>query len=150
VTAVSGDRVTEPVLVGRLKVTVAPGRGAPVESTTRKTMVEVSATPVPFRPMVEGVAVRNCMDPIVPAATVMVPLAVRDFAATVAVPVMTSAALQPLAVYVAFSDPVDDITEFGVVPAVLTPEGVIAARPVPRHCDPNARVTEAPVYRAPV
>src|SRR6516162_10052495 len=57
--AEAGDRLTPPTVVFRLNVTFAPGRGPPVESTTLKTTVEVSARPVPFKPILAGVADMN-------------------------------------------------------------------------------------------
>ena len=53
-TADVGDRLMPPALVFRVKLTVAPGRAAPVESTTLKMTVEVSGNPVPLRPSEGG------------------------------------------------------------------------------------------------
>jgi hypothetical protein len=95
--AVAGENEIPPTFVLNANVTTAPGRAAPVASTTLKMTVEVSAKPVPFNPIVEGVADTNCIDPTEAEATVTVPLAVRPAPATVAVAVITSAPLQPFA-----------------------------------------------------
>ena len=96
--AVAGDRVIPPTVVLRVNETLTPGRAPPVESTTLKMTIEVSARPVPFSPIETGEAETNWIDPIAAAATVTVPVAVRLVEATVVVAVMTSAPLQPFAV----------------------------------------------------
>jgi hypothetical protein len=93
-----GEIVRPPTIESRLKVTATPGRGPPVASVTLNITVDVSPSPVPFKPMVDGVADTNCIDPTAAAATVMVPVAVRLAFATAALAVMTSGPLQPFAV----------------------------------------------------
>src|SRR5581483_3001418 len=54
--AEAGEIVRPPTFESRAKVTLTPGRAPPVESVTLKITVEVSLRPVPFSPIVEGVA----------------------------------------------------------------------------------------------
>jgi hypothetical protein len=70
--------------------------------------------------------------------------------ATVALAVMTSAPLQPFAVYVALTLPVDVTTVPGVGPAALPPEATIDASPCATHGELNVTVTAAAVYSVPV
>jgi hypothetical protein len=56
--AEAGERVRPPTVVLKVKLTVTPGLGAPLESRTLNTTVEVEV-PVPFRPIVLGVADSN-------------------------------------------------------------------------------------------
>jgi len=101
-TAEGCDRPIPPTVVFNLKVTVAPARGPPLESTTLNMTVDVSFRPVPLRPMVEGVAETNWIAPTAAAAIVTVPVPVKLLApaelVTLAVAVMTSEPLQPFAV----------------------------------------------------
>jgi hypothetical protein len=96
--AEAGEIVRPPTVESRLKVTGTPGRAPPVASVTLNVTVDVSASPVPFKPMVAGSADTNCIDPTAAAATVIVPVAVRLLLATTALAVMTSGPLQPFAV----------------------------------------------------
>ena len=78
------------------------------------------------------------------------PVAVRLLLPTVAVAVMTSAPLQPFAVYVALTLPVEVITVPGVGPAALPPEAAIVANPCATQGELNVTVTVAAVYSVPV
>jgi len=148
--AEAGERVIPPTVVFRLKLTLTPGRAPPVASTTLNTTVDVSVSPVPFSPMEVGVAETNWMDPIAAAATVTVPVAVRLWEPTVAVAVIASGPLQPLAVYVALTLPVVVITVPGLVPAVELPEAAIVASPCATQGELKVTVTDAAVYRVPL
>jgi hypothetical protein len=88
--AEAGEIVRPPTFESRLKATEAPARGPPVASVTLNNTVDVSPSPVPFKPMVAGVADTNCIDPMAAAATVIVPVAVRLAVPTTALAVMTS------------------------------------------------------------
>jgi hypothetical protein len=106
-----GVRLSPPTVVFRAKVTGTPERGPPLESTTLNMTVEVSLSPVPFRPIVGGVAETNWIDPIAAAAIVMLPVAERfsvvpAAVVKVAVAVISSVPLQPIAVYVTCAMPV--------------------------------------------
>jgi hypothetical protein len=57
--AVAGEILIPPTVELRLNVTLTPGRAPPVESTTLKMTVDVSARPVPFSPIVTGDAEMN-------------------------------------------------------------------------------------------
>src|SRR5579862_8734074 len=134
-----------PTLVFKVKLTVAPGRGPPEESTTLKTTVEVSPSPVPFNPIVVGVAETNWIDPIAAAATVTVPVADRLCDPTVALAVIVSVPLHPLAVYVMEAMPVEVVivpAGGGVPPLALAR---IVAWPFATQGELNVTVTGAAV-----
>jgi hypothetical protein len=143
--AVVGERLMPPTLVLRVKLTLTPGFGAPVESSTLKTSVEVEGCPVPFRPIVVGIAETNWMEPVAAEATVTVPVALRLALPTVALAVMTSEPLHPSAVYVASAVPVVVTTVLAVGPAELPPEAVTTAVPAPIHVELKVIVTEPAV-----
>ena len=54
-----GEMLMPPTVVSRANVTVTPARAPPVESVTLKITVDVSLSPVPFKPIVTGVAETN-------------------------------------------------------------------------------------------
>ena len=58
-TALAGERLIPPTVVSSAKDTVTPDRAPPVESVTLNITVEVSLSPVPFKPIVVGVADTN-------------------------------------------------------------------------------------------
>ncbi len=96
----AGAMVMPPTLVLSEKVTVAPARGPPEVSSTLKMTVEVAeppALPTPFSVMVAGVAEMKAIDPTAACATVTVPVAVRFWLFALAVAVITSLPLQPVA-----------------------------------------------------
>lgn len=143
--AETGEKLRPPTVVFREKVTVTPAFGAPVESSTLKMTVEVDGCPVPFRPIMPGMADTNSRDPVAAEATVTVPVAVRLVLPIVALAVMTSEPLHPLAVYVASAVPVVVSTVLAVEPAEVLPEAATEASPCEIHVELNVIVTGAVV-----
>lgn len=142
VVAVAGDRLIPPTVLSSANVTVTPDFAPPVESNTLNMTVEVSFSPVPFKPMVVGVAETNSIDPMVEADTLTVAVADTFCMATVALAVMTSEPLQPVAAYVALMLPEAVVM---VVTGVELPEGRISARPEAMQGELKLTTTGAPV-----
>jgi hypothetical protein len=98
-----GVIVMPPTVVLGVNVTGAFGLGPPELSRTLNTTVEVAVelpfelAPVPLSVMLDGVADTNSIEPIVAAATLIVPVAVKLVPLTTAVAVMGSLVLQPVA-----------------------------------------------------
>jgi hypothetical protein len=148
--AEAGERLRPPTVEFSANATLTPGRAPPVESTTLKITEDVSANPVPFNPIDAGVAETNWMEPTAAAATVIVPVAVKLCEPTVALAVMTSEPLQPLAVYAALTLPVVVVTVPALAPATLLPDAATAASPCATQGELKVTDTEPPVYRVPV